>query len=52
MKLVSVNIDLMQVIITINKSGIIINADDVNAKYSLTKECVGRNLFGIQVILM
>ena len=47
MKHVSANVDQIQVLL--NKNRMKINAD-VNAKNSLTKEHVVKNLFGIQVI--
>ena len=50
MKLVNVNEDSMQAFVTINKGGIMINAD-VNPKNWLTNEYVIKGLFGIQVIV-
>ena len=50
MKLVSANVDQMQVFVTLSKDGMKINAD-VNAKNLLTKEYVINGLFGIQVIV-
>ena len=50
MKLVNVNVHLMQLFVTINKDAMKTNAD-VNAKNSLTTEYVIRDLFGIQVIV-
>ena len=50
MKLAYLNVDLIQVFVTINKSRIMINSD-VNAKNRLTKEYVIKDLFGIQVIV-
>ena len=50
MKHVNVNIDLMQVPVTINKDGMKINAD-ASAKNLSTKKYVIANLFGIQVIV-
>ena len=50
MKLVNVNVDEMQVFVTTNKFGIMINTD-VNAKNWLTKEDVKKDLFEILVIV-
>ena len=50
MKLVNVNEDSMQAFVTINKGGIMINAD-VNPKNWSTNEYVIKGLFGIQVIV-
>ena len=44
MKLLNVNVDLMQVFVTIKKGGIMINAE-VNVKNGLVKEYVIKNLF-------
>ena len=48
-KRVNVNVDQMQVFVTINNVGTKINAD-VNAKNWLVKVYVMKDLFGIQVI--
>ena len=50
MKLINVNVDLMQVFVTISKVGMNINAD-VNTNNLLTKEYVIKDLFGIQLIV-
>ena len=49
MKLVNVNVDQIQVFVIVNNVAMMIN-EDVNAKNSLTKEYVKKDLFGIQVI--
>ena len=46
MKLVSANVELMQVFVIINKDGMRINAD-VNAKNRITMEYVIKDLFGL-----
>ena len=50
MKLVNVNVDLMQVFVTISKRGIMTNVN-VKGKNRLEKEYVIKDLFGIQVIV-
>ena len=50
MKLINVNVDLMQVFVTISKVGMNINAD-VNTNNLLAKEYVIKDLFGIQLIV-
>ena len=49
MKLVNVNVDLMQAFVTISKNGIMTNVN-VKAKNWLTKEYMIKDLFGIQVV--
>ena len=49
MILLNVNVDLMQVLVTIKKGGIMINAE-MNAKNGLVKEYVIKNLFVTLVI--
>ena len=49
MILLNVNVDLMQVLVTIKKGGIMINAE-MNAKNWLVKEYVIKNLFVTLVI--
>ena len=50
MKILSANVDYMQVFAIINKDEIKINAD-VNAKNWLTKEYVIKDLFRVQAIV-
>ena len=50
MKLENLNVDQMQVFVIINKGEMKINADE-NVKLLLTKLCLIKNLFGIQVIV-
>ena len=50
MKILSANVDYMQVFVIINKDEIKINAD-VNVKNWLTKEYVIKDLFRIQAIV-